>query len=223
MRKSNKTTKNIVGPDTPSLSEKLAGCTERTETTTPTKLSQINDIINVLSEESGIDIYFYDKKYEISSTSLFVGKKIPDYLFDAPISKINFGHLKMNIEIGGIDKQIIKYIHEAWILENSRIPDLKSKISSTRANLDKFTDLYKASGMTKLDYDKFMTQLNEMGIIKMQTDYSEILKLKASLKEYNKELNDKRAILTRYAYNIKTYFNVDKDKRADTLKALVWD
>ena len=224
MRKASKTVKNIVGPDTPSLSEKLAGCTEKTETTTPTKMSQINDIANVLSDELGIDIYLYtSEKKSFSADSLFVGKKIPDYLFDAPISKISVGYQMINIEIRDIDEQIIKNIRKTWILENSNIPDLKSKISSIRADLDKFTDLYKASGMTKIDYDKFMTQLNEMGIIKIQTDYSEILKLRAQLKDYNKELNDKRAILTRYAYNIKTYFNVDKDKRADTLKALVWD
>lgn len=222
MRKSNKTVKNIVGSDTSSLSEKLTGRTKKTETIS-TKMSLINDIVNVFSEESGIDIYFYDKKYEISFTNLFVGKKIPDYLLDAPISKISFGHLKMNIEIGGIDKQITKYIYEAWMLENSSIPALKSVISSIQTNLDKFINLYKTSGMTRTDYDKFMLQLKETGIIKTQTDYSEILKLKTSLKDYNKELNDKRAKLTRYTHNIKTYFNADKDKRADTLKDLVWD
>lgn len=204
-------------------SAKANKSSEKTETT-PTKMSQINDIANVLSDELGIDIYLYtSEKKSFSTDSLFVGKKIPDYLLDAPISKISVGYQMINIEIRDIDEQIIKNIRKTWVLENSNIPDLKSKISSIRADLDKFTDLYKASGMTKIDYDKFMTQLNEMGIIKIQTDYSEILKLRASLKDYNKELNDKRAILTRYAYNIKTYFNVDKDKRADTLKALVWD
>lgn len=223
MRKANKIVKNIVGSDTPSLSEKLAGCTEKTEMTS-TKMALINDITNVFSEESGIDIYFYTSEEKSTSTDeLFVVKKIPDYLFDAPISKISFGYLKMNIEIRGIDKQVIQYIHEAWILENSSIPNLKSVISSIQTNLDKLTDLYKSSGMTRMDYDKFMTQLKETGIIKTQTDYSEILKLRASLKDYNKELNDKCAKLTRYTRNIRTYFSVDKDKRADTLKALVWD
>ena len=225
MRKASKTVKSVVGSDTPDFLENLVGRTEKTETI-PTKmtLALINNITNVLSEGSGIDMYFYtSEKASFATDSLFVYKIIPDYLFDAPISKISFGHLKMNVEIRDIDEQIIKNIRKTWILENSNIPDLKSKISSIRTDLDKFTNLYKASGMTKIDYDKFMMQLKETGIVKTQADYSEILKLKASLKDYNKELNDKCAKLTRYTYNIKTYFNVDKDKRADTLKTLVWD
>ena len=184
MRKSNKIiTKNLKSAKANKLSEK-------TETIS-TKMALINDITNVFSEESGIDIYFYTSEEKSTSTDeLFVVKKIPDYLFDAPISKISFGYLKMNIEIRGIDKQVIQYIHEAWILENSSIPNLKSVISSIQTNLDKLTDLYKSSGMTRMDYDKFMTQLKETGIIKTQTDYSEILKLRASLKDYNKEKNN---------------------------------
>lgn len=226
MSKANKNAKNIVGPDTPSLSEKLVGRIEKTETIS-TKMILINDIANVLSEESGIDIYLYTSEKDHFSSdaeyAIFVGKKIPDYLFNAPISRISFGYLRMNVEIRDIDEQIIHYIRKTWILENSSIPDLKSKISSIQTDLDKLTNLYKASGMTKSDYDKFMSQLKEIGFIKTQTDYSEILKLKASLKDYDKELNGMYAKLARYIYNIKTYFNVDKNERADTLKALVWD